>query len=159
MRYSPSNFAAEAVYKSIVLPKILYCSTSFLKVSDTMANKFERLQARAIKIIHKQPKSCKECGIMTIQNLKKFKVTIQIFKCLQGTSIPNLASYIEKVDHNYNTRGNSSMLRLPKVRTEAARKSFRFQGPSCYNEIPIDIRKQTSIVQFKHRLKEHFLNN
>ena len=94
---------------------------------------------------------------MTIQNQKKFKAVIQIFKCLQGTAIPNLASYIEKVDHKYNTRGNSSTLRLPKVRMEAARKSLRFHGPSCYNRNPN--RKLTSIVQFKHHLKDHFLNN
>ena len=83
---------------------------------------------------------------MTIQSQKKFKAAIQIFKCLQGTAVPNLTSYIEKVDHKYNTRGNSSTLRLPKVRAEAARRSFRFQGPSCYNELPIDIRKLTSII-------------
>ena len=80
MRYSLSDFAAESVYEAIVLPKILYCSTPVLKVSDTMANKFERLQRSAIKIIHKQPKSCKECGLMTIQNQKKFKAAIQIFQ-------------------------------------------------------------------------------
>ena len=51
--------AAESVYKAIVLPKILYCSTPVLMVSDTMANKFERLQRRAIKIIYNQPKSCR----------------------------------------------------------------------------------------------------
>ena len=159
MRLSLSNFAAESVYKSIVLSKILYCSTPVLMVSDTMANKFERLQRRAIKIIYNQPKICKECGLMTIQNQKKFKASMIIFKCLQGTSIPNFASYIDKVDHTYYTRGNSSTLRLPKIRTEAARKSFKFQGPSCYNEVPINIRKLNSLVLFKHQLKEHFLNN
>ena len=99
MRHSLSNFAAESVYKAIVLPKILYCSTPVLKVSDTMANKFERLQKRAIKIIHNRRQSCKECGLMTIQNQKTFKAAIQIFKYLQETAIQHLASYIEKVDH------------------------------------------------------------
>ena len=59
MKYSLSNSAAESVYKAIVLPKILYCSTPVLKVSDTMENKFERLQTSAIKIIHKQPRAAK----------------------------------------------------------------------------------------------------
>ena len=158
MRLSLSSFAAESVYKAIVLSKILYCSTPFLMVSDTMANKFERLQRRAIKIIYNQPKSCKECGLMTIQNQKKFKASMIIFKCLQRT-IPNFASYIDKVDHTYYTRGNSSTLRLPKIRTEAASKSFKFQGPSCYNEVPINIRKLNSLVLFKHQLKEHLLSN
>ena len=41
MRYSLSGFAAESVYKAIVLPKMLYCSTPVLKTSDTMVNKFD----------------------------------------------------------------------------------------------------------------------
>ena len=85
MRRSLSIFAAESVYKAIVLPKISYCSTPVLMVSDTMANRFERLQRRAIKIIYNQPKRCKkECGLMTIQNQKKLKASMIIFKCLQG---------------------------------------------------------------------------
>ena len=43
MRHLLSNCAAESVYKAIVLPKILYCSTPVLKASDTIVNKFERL--------------------------------------------------------------------------------------------------------------------
>ena len=78
-----------------------------------------------------------------------------IFKCLQGTTIPNFASYAERVSHNYGTRGNKATLRVPRVRTEAAKKSFWFQGPSCYNELPIEIRSLESFVVFKHRLKEH----
>ena len=55
----------------------------------------------------------------------------------------------------YGTRGNKATLRVPRVRTEAAKKSFWFQGPSCFNELPIDIRSLDSIVVFKHRLKEN----
>ena len=43
------------------------------------------------------------------------------------------------------TRVHLSTLHLQKVRTEAARKLFRFQGPSCYYEILIDIRRLTSL--------------
>ena len=92
---------------------------------------------------------------MTIFNQKKFKAGILIFKCLQGTTIPNFASYAERVSHNYGTRGNKATLRVPRVRTEAAKKSFWFQGPSCYNELPVEIRSLESFVVFKHRLKEH----
>ena len=49
----------------------------------------------------------------------------------------------------------AATLRIPRVKTEAAKKSFWFQGPSCLNELPIDIRSLDSIVVFKHRLKEH----
>ena len=78
-----------------------------------------------------------------------------MFKFLPGTNIPNFAFYGERVNHNHGTRSNKSTLRIPRVRTEAAKMSFWFQGPSCFKELPIDIRSLDSIVVFKHRLKEH----
>ena len=58
MRHSLSDLAAESVYKAMFLPKISLCSNPVLKVSDTIANQFERIQKSAIKIIHNQSKSC-----------------------------------------------------------------------------------------------------
>ena len=137
MRQSLTSHAAESIYKAIVLPIMLYCSTLTLKISDTMGKKFENLQVRAIKIIHHHPELDQERGYMTILNQKNFKADLLIFKCLQGTTIPNFASYSERVSHNYVTRGNKATLRVPKVGTEAARKYFLFQGPSCFNKCPL----------------------
>ena len=119
---------------------MLYWSIPTLKISETMGKKFENLQARAIRIIHHHAEFDQERGYMMILNQKKFKADLLIFKCLQGTAIPNFASYAERVSHNYGTRDNKATLRVPRVRTEAAKKSFWFQGPSCYNELPTGIR-------------------
>ena len=73
MRQSLTSHAAESIYKTIVLPKMLYCSTPTLKISDTMGKKFENLQARAIKIIHHHPEFDQERGYMTMLNRKSLK--------------------------------------------------------------------------------------
>ena len=52
MRKSMSVLAAKSVYSAHVLPTILCCSTPVFKISDTMAQKFEKLQERAHKIIY-----------------------------------------------------------------------------------------------------------
>ena len=153
MRKSLTSHTAESIYEAIVLPKMLYCSIPTLKISETMGKKFENLQARAIKIIHHHSEFDQERGYMMILNQKKFKADLLIFKCLQGTAIPNFASYAERVSHNYRTRGNKATLRVPRVRTEAAKNSFLFQGPSCYNKLPTEIRCLESFVVFKHRQK------
>ena len=140
MRHSLSDLAVESMYKAMVLPVILYCSNPVLKVSDTMANKFGRLQRSALKIIHNQSKSCKECGPMTLLYQKSYKAAIIMFKCLQGIAILHFTSYVYKVEHKYYKRGTSSTLRLPKVRIEPAKKSLKFHGPACYNEVSVDIR-------------------
>ena len=41
--------------------------------------------------------------------------------------------------------------------TETAKRSLYFQGPSCFNELAIDIRSIESIVLFKSRVIEHFI--
>ena len=124
MRKSLTSHAAESIHKAIVFPKMRYCSIPALKISDTVGKKFKNLQGRAIKIIHHHPEFDQEHGYMMILNQKKFKADLLIFKCLQRTAIPNFASYTERVSHNYGTRGNKATLHVPRVRTEAAKKSF-----------------------------------
>ena len=78
-------------------------------------------------------------------------------KEMQGicAGIQMAIQYINKVEHKYVTRGNLSMLRLPEVRAEAARKTFMFQSPASDNEDPVDIQKLNSLIIFKHKSKEH----
>ena len=48
------------------------------------------------------------------------------------------------------------MLRLLKIRTEAAKKSFMLQGPACYNEVPIDTKKRELVNYFQAPVKGTF---
>ena len=156
MRKSMSMLAAKTVYSVHVLPTILYCSTPVLNISDTMTQKFEKLQERAQKIIYYQTNQNCESRFCSILNQKKCKAACLIFKCLQGTSIPPFSSYAEEISHSYKTRKINASLRLPLLRTETARKSFWFQGPRCYNELPLEIRSLNSIILFRSRLKEYY---
>ena len=46
MRKAMSVLAAKSVYSAHILPTALYCSTPVLKISDTMAQKFENSRKR-----------------------------------------------------------------------------------------------------------------
>ena len=151
-----SVFTAKSVYSVHILPTILYCSTPVLKISDTIAQKFEKLQERARKIIYYQVNECRENRFRSILNQKKLKAACLIFKCLRGTNIPAFSSYAAEISHNYNTRNNNAALRLPLLRTEAARKSFLFQGPLCYNELTLEIRSLHSIVLFRSNRRKYY---
>ena len=45
---------------------------------------------------------------------------------------------------------------LLKVKTEAARKTFQFQGTLEYDNLPNTIRMEESILRFKGQCKEFF---
>ena len=50
------------------------------------------------------------------------------------------------------TRNNQCLVKLPKIKTEYARKSFRFMGAKIYNELPLDIRKTESFNAYEQHL-------
>ena len=60
-------------------------------------------------------------------------------------------------DYKMSTRINGKLTRVPKIRLEAARKSFYFQGANKYNKLPVDIRDKDSAVIFKNFVRSHFL--
>ena len=40
--------------------------------------------------------------------------------------------------------------------SENGRKSFKFQGVVCFNELPSHIREEVSYVRFKQKCRDHF---
>ena len=45
--------------------------------------------------------------------------------------------YFEIQEHETKTRNYQCLLKLPRIKTEYTRKSFRFKGAKIYNDLPI----------------------
>ena len=54
------------------------------------------------------------------------------------------------MDHEKNTRGNQSLLKLPKSRTETGRKRFATQGALIFNSLAKDTRDEKSFAKVKN---------
>ncbi len=67
-------------------------------------------------------------------------------------------NYFSRLTHSYTTRGNRSLLNLPRVRTEAGHKSVRYQA-LIFNSLPAEIRNEVSILRFKNSLKNYNVLN
>ena len=96
---------------------------------------------------------------MSIESNKKYKACLLVFKCLKRTSIEVVSTCLEPLNHNQYTRNNKYAARIPRVRTEAGKKAFWFQGPKLYNELPISLRQLDSFITFKHSLKQFYMYN
>ena len=59
-------------------------------------------------------------------------------------------------EHERQTRNNNYTLKLPRIKTEYARKSFMFMGTKVYNELPLELRKIENYKEFENQFKEHF---
>ena len=76
---------------------------------------------------------------------------VEVFKCQNGLAPQLFKDYFKKILHHKETRGNNKNLLLPKVRTEAGRKSFLFQGSKLCNKLPDALKQEQSIMNFKRQ--------
>ena len=151
------------IYNTIIQPYIDYCLTIWGYAPLCYINKIQRLQNRIVRIITNNydwnvspAKLLIKLGIMSITQRRDYFMSIQMFRCVQGTA----PSYrIDRIEYssNYNcyqTRlSNTSMLYVPKPRIEKFRQSFQYVGPILYNGLPKDVKGSTSLHGFKKNVK------
>ena len=117
--------------------------------SKTWINHFENLQNRAKSIVGKTASAWP-----SILTERKRKVALSVFKSFNGIGKINSINY-DVISHSISTRGNKNLIRLPRVRTEAAKKSTQYQGALIYNSLPTDIRNEIYFSNFKRAIKSY----
>ncbi|CAB4019684.1 Hypothetical predicted protein [Paramuricea clavata] len=148
IRSNISPYVAERIYRTMIYPIMFYCYPVYLGLSNTANSKIQRLQDRAARIIG--PKNCLHDDCVTS---RKRCVVMDVFKSLHsiGPNFPHVN--FQRFNHGINTRSNNSRLIVPKVKTEAGRKSFSVQGVLLFNSLSEEIRNENSYINFKRKVE------
>ena len=121
---------AQIIYKTMILPILLYCNNMVIAASRTHKTQIENIQSRAIKIINNQANTI---SLPPVNYIRNKRWVIEVFKCLNDLAPTRFSGYFTKLSHSKGTRGNNTNLVLSKVRSEAGRKKFAFQESLIYN--------------------------
>ena len=148
IRHNISPWVAETIYKVMILPQMLYCSNVMLGMSNRHKLQFERIRIRVLAIING---NSQRVILPTVNHARNRRCLVEVFKCQNGLAPRLFKDYFKKILHHKETRGNNKNLLLPKVRTEAGRKSFLFQGSKLYNKLPDALKQEQSIINFKRQ--------
>ncbi len=149
IRHNIGPYTTEIIYKMMILHVMSYCSNIFIDLPNCHKLKFEDIQNRAMQVVYGSISSSKWPSINEIKNRK---CVHEVFKCLHGlVSMPFQKSFM-RVSHSENTRGNNVNRSLPKVKTEAGRKHFAYQGTIIFNKLPNDLKIEQSL-HLKHTCK------
>jgi hypothetical protein len=133
--------AALTLYKTMLLPIFTYCSILTSTYTETLEKKIVSFEKRADAIIFRNPHIHNKKKL-SIRNLQKRRVCVQVFNCINGNVCVNLKNYFEVMSNN--TRNANKLIRLPRMRLESSKKSFKFTGAKEYNKLPIKVRNATS---------------
>ena len=83
----------------------------------------------------------------------KRKVSCFVHDVLKRKTCETLQGYYKLRATGVNTRNNESMLVIPTVKLDYARKSIKFMGAKIFNELPLHVRKKCLDDNFKNIIR------
>ena len=146
--------AAETIYRSLILPTFTYSGTLLLKLTDIKLRRLASFYNRSVRTI--QGNLNTSGRIQSVVSANKIRTCKLVRKYIDKDICDTFQGYFEINDQNMRTRNNQSLVKLPKIKTEYARKSLRYMAAKIYNELPINIWKTESFNAYEQHLKQHF---
>ena len=152
----------EQLISSLVLSKMLYCSTVWSNISTTNIKKLQLVQNFACKIVTKTRKFdhvtplLRELNWLSVDQLLFFRATVMTYKCMNHLAPSYLSSkFVKRSDiHNRRTR-NREALQIPFFRSASGQRSFAFRGARLWNSISPELRQCASLKAVKEKLESH----
>ena len=155
VRLQLTTDAALTLYKTMLIPIFTYCSIITSLYTETVKKRISSFERRAFHIIFNK-ETQKANNVLSIKTLQKRRTCIQVFSCINGNVCNNFEGYFDVMENN--TRNAKRLLRLPSVKLESTKKSFKFTGAKLYNELPIEVRSATSAKMFASLFDKVFNN-
>ena len=137
----------------MILPTYTCCGILQLKLTTTQPNRFASFYDRSLKVT--QGNASAQSEILSVIHTNNIRACKLVRKCTDREACDSFRGYFEVQKHE--TKANYHfLLKLTRIKTGYARKSFRFMGAKIYNDLPIDVRKTESLSDFDKPLKKHF---
>ena len=143
-----------AIYKSFIMSNFDYCPIVWFFTSRASITKMEKIQERALRFVLKDSRSSYEemLGNLKVDSIRMNglkKLSIEIYKLLNGLSPDYLSVMFEKSKNPYGVRDINKLIQPIKKSTNNGLKSFQYFGAHVWNILPTDIKNSLSICEFK----------
>ena len=152
------------LYHTLIEPYFKYCSIVWGQCSETLKDKLQTLQNKAVRAIAKvrydeanHSKLLTDFGWLSVKNLIKLDMGIFAYKELNNLHPEDIRPF-QKLDeqHTYNTRSvTNNNLFIPRGNTQLFNRTMAYSGSRLWNEIPYEIRRVQTLEDFKDKLKTY----
>ena len=136
---------AVQIYQALIQPHFDYCCSVWDNLGETLSNKMQKLQNRAVSVITRSPYDASANPLLDslhLDNLslrrKKIKAKI-MFKILKGDAPAYLQNLFSARGTGYDLRNSEIKLNLPKPRTNYLKRSLCYRGALLWNSLPQNI--------------------
>ena len=145
-----------AIYKSLILPHLDYCSAVWGCIGSGLSQKLEKLQNRAARIITGSGWDVRSAQILcalkweSLADRRSKQLKSLMFKTVNNLVSEYLSDKFTSVNtiHRHNLRGAQHNLFIPRSNTEALKKSFRHRGALTWNDLSVEAKQATTLNSF-----------
>ncbi len=135
----------------MILPILTYNTMIKPVFTATQLARLNSIEKRASEIVGK--------SVSKLENLIQKKVCQFVRECLDKDVCSNFQGYFDIDNHCKRTRNNAILVKLPRVKLEFARKSFRFTAAKIYNDLPNIYVRLRAIKNSKICLTDIWVNS
>ena len=149
------------IYNALVQPHFDYCCKVWDVLGKTLSDRLQKLQDRAARIImnfkNESGQSLLARNSLGWINLEERRAHIKaklMYKSINNLAPERLSNLFQNSNtiYDYDLRGSSTRLCLPRPKTEFMKKRFSYNGAYVWNHIPEDIRTSASYKSFCQKL-------
>ena len=137
------------IYYSFVQPYFDYCDVVWGDCSKTRADKLQKLQNRAARIITRADYSIRSSDVLNslewsnLEERRKRHLLVTMFKIFNNDCPTYLRERFHRTSeiHDYNLRGSNYDLQLPLPKTNFLKRSFSYRGAMAWNQLSNETRE------------------
>ena len=156
-----------SIYNAIVQPHFNYCSEVWDNLGQVNSRRLQKVQNRAARLITNMSndtpaaEALAALGWSSLESQRAKTKAKQMYKVVNGMAPRCLADLFTRKNTvtNYNLRGSSTSLQLPRPKTEFMKKSFSYDGAKLWNELPESFRQIETYATFVNKINAHSFSN
>ena len=146
----------EMLVHAVTSSRIDYCNSLFFNMPKDNIFKLQKVQNAAARLIARKrkrdpiSKTLAKLHWLNVESRIVFKMILLVYKAIHGRCSENL-----KVSYKqHNCRPDNFLLLEPKnVKTKYGRRTFDYAGPRLWNALPLELRTEETVEEFKSKLK------
>ena len=164
LKFTLPYSALLTIYNSLVLPHITYGIEIWYSAPKYIKDQIFILQKKAVRAIHALPWNShtheyfKMSKLLKLEDLYKVQACVQIFQALNSNDHIFINHVRTHQNQSNRTSRYSQNLVLPSYIKSHSQSGFIFSAISIWNSLPIEIRSSRTLVNFKSKIKQHFLS-
>ena len=162
IRSSLDHNSAVLLANSLVSSRLDFCNSLYFGLPQASINRLQHIQNALVRAVFPQlnrrdhvSSFLRQLHWLPIEQRIIYKIALLTFKTLQYHTPTYLFDLLTvPTPSSRNLRSSSkSLLTVPRIDSQAGRRSFSFSSASVWNSLPLQLRKCSTLTAFCSRLK------